>query len=149
MPSEVTLVSRSGDWKAEVEAWKNNFLFYRSIGTQVDVYHREETRNVWGSTVTDWVSKPALSISIQNTYRGTGPGTAGRTVQCQNAAHCENKEWAVGVTLTLPVTSVTDVGGGAVLTLDEVTGVVAVSIPGEVMQATVTAGSAISDSSIW
>lgn len=55
MASEITLFSKSGDWKADVEAWKNNFLFYKSIGTEVTVYHREQTKNVWGNTVTDWV----------------------------------------------------------------------------------------------
>ena len=34
----------------DVEAWKNNFLFYKSIGTEVHVYHREQTKNIWGST---------------------------------------------------------------------------------------------------
>jgi hypothetical protein len=149
MASEITLFTKSGDWKADVEAWKNNFLFYRSIGTQVSVYHREQTKNIWGNTVTDWVSKAASSISIQNVYRGSGPGVATRSKTCNNASECELKEWAAGFTLTLPPDSVTDVGGGAILELDSVTGTVVVVIGGESLRGEVTASSVLSDSSIW
>lgn len=149
MASELTLFTKAGDWKADLEAWKNNFLFYKSIGTQVSVYHREQTKNIWGNTVTDWVSKAATSISIQNVYRGSGPGAATRSKTCNNASYCELKEWAVGVTITLPPDSVTDVGGGAVLDIDSVTGTVNVVIGGEVLRGEVSASSVISDSSIW
>jgi hypothetical protein len=148
--SEITLFSNAGDWKAEVEAWKNNFLFYKSIGTQVSVYHREQTKNIWGNTVNDWVSKAANVISIQNVYSGTQPGIATRTAVCRNSSSCERKEWSVGVTVTLPADSVTDFGGGAILDIDSVTGTVSISLPnGEALGGTVTASSALSDSSIW
>jgi hypothetical protein len=152
VPSEITLFSKSGDWKAEVEAWKNNFLFYKSIGTQVSVYHREQTKNIWGNTVTDWVSKAANAISITNVYTGTQPGlgpSATRNKVCNNSSSCELKEWAVGVTVTLPPDSVTDVGGGAILDIDSVTGTVSIAIPGETLSGVVTAQSIIGDSSIW
>jgi len=66
MANDVTVFSKGGDWKAEIHAWKNNYLFYKSIGTEVTVYHREQTKNIWGSTVTDWVEKPATTIEITN-----------------------------------------------------------------------------------
>lgn len=149
MASEITLFSRAGDWKADVEAWKNNFLFYKSIGTQVSVYHREQTKNIWGNTVTDWVSKAASSITIQNSYSGTGPGVATRVKTCNNASECELKEWAAGVTITLPPDSVTDVGGGAILEIDKVAGNVTVVVAGETLRGEVSASSVLSDSSIW
>ena len=132
-----------------MEAWKNNFLAYRSIGTQVSVYHREQTKNIWGNTVTDWVEKPASSIAIQNVYRGSGPGAATRTKTCNNASECELKEWAVGFTITLPADSVTDVGGGAILDIDSVTGTVEIVIGDEILRGEVSASSVLSDSSIW
>ncbi len=149
MASEITLYTKSGDWKVEVEAWKNNFLFYKSIGTQATVYHREQTKNIWGSTVTDWVEKPASQIHIRNVYRGTGPGSATREKTCRSASYCELKEWAVGFTINIPADSVTDVGGGAILDVGSVDGTVTVSIGQEVLTGAVSASSVFSDSSIW
>ena len=150
MASEITLFSKNGDWKADVEAWKNNVLFYKSIGTQVSVYHREQTKNIWGNTVTDWVSKAANAISIVNVYKGTGPGAATRSNVCNNASYCEEKEWAVGVSITLPPDSITDVGGNAILDIDSVTGTVSIVVGGnETLSGVVSASSIISDSSIW
>jgi hypothetical protein len=149
MASEVTLFTKNGDWKVEVEAWKNNFLFYKSIGTQATVYHREQTKNIWGSTVTDWVEKAASQIHIRNVYHGTGPGVATREKICSNTSYCELKEWAVGVTISLPADSVTDVGGGAILDLDSVDGTVTVTVGQEVLTGNVSASSVFSDSSIW
>lgn len=149
MASEATVYSSDGDWKIEVEAWKNNFLVYKSIGTEVNVYHKEKTTNIWGSSVTDWVKKAASSIHIRNVYSGTGPGNVTREKTCNNASYCEQKEWAVGVTITLPLDDATDVGGGAILEIDKVEGDVSVTIGHEVLRAHVSASSAFSDSSIW
>jgi hypothetical protein len=149
MASEATVYTKKGDWKVEVEAWKNNFLFYKSIGTQATVYHREQTKNIWGSTVTDWVKKQATLITIHNVYRGSGPGTATRDKSCRNASYCELKEWAVGFTISIPVDSVTSVGGGAILDIESVDGTVSVNIGQEVLTAQVSASSVVSDSSIW
>ncbi len=150
MASEITLRTKDGSWKADVEAWKNNFLFYKSIGTQVTVYHREQTTNIWGNAVTDWVRKAASSISITNVYRGaTGSTFATRQKTCANSSYCELKEWAVGVTITIPVESVTDVGGGATLDIDKVDGSVVVNMGGESLAGQVSASSIFSDSSLW
>jgi hypothetical protein len=149
MASEITLFTDDGDWKAEVEAWKNNFLFYTSIGTEVRVYHREETTNIWGNTVTDWVRRSADSIFIRNVYSGSGPGAATREKTCSNRSYCELKEWAVGVTITIPVESPTDVGGGAILDIDEVDATVRIQIDREILTGEVSASSAFEDSSIW
>ena len=93
--------------------------------------------------------KAASSISITNVYRGTGPGAATRSKTCNNTSYCEEKAWAVGVTVTLPADSVTDLGGGAILDLDSVTGTVSIVGDNEVLRGEVSASSVISDSSIW
>jgi hypothetical protein len=149
MASEITLFTKDGTWKADVEAWKNNFLFYKSIGTQVTVYHREQTSNIWGNTVTDWVEKAATSISITNVYHGSPVGVATRSQVCRNASHCERKEWSVGITIKLPADSVTDVGGGAILDIDSVDGTVSIVVENEVLNGKVSASSIFSDSSLW
>ncbi|MDH3336848.1 MAG: hypothetical protein OER22_01740 [Gammaproteobacteria bacterium] len=149
MPSETTLFTRDGNWKAEVEAWKNNFLFYKSIGCQVTVYHREETKNVWGNTSTDWVKRAADSIFIRNRYSGSGPGVATREKTCNEASYCELKEWAVGITVTIPPDGIDDVGGGAILEIDSVDSSVSVRIERETLTGEVSASSAFGDSSIW
>lgn len=149
MAGEITLFTDDGEWKAEVEAWKNNFLFYKSIGTEVRVYHRERTKNVWGNTVTDWVRRAADSIFIRNVYSGSGPGAAVREKTCTDRSGCELKEWAVGVNITIPVDDPTDVGGGAILDIDEVEGTVRIQIGHEVLSGEVSASSAFGDSSIW
>lgn len=149
MPSETTVVSGDGQWKADVEAYKTNLLFYRSIGCEVKVYHREETSNIWGNKVTDWVRRNADSIFIRNVYRGSGPGTGTQDKTCSNASSCELKLWSVGVTLTIPADSITDVGGGAILDVDSVDSTVTVRIGRETLNASVSASSAFSDSGIW
>jgi hypothetical protein len=149
MANDVTVFSKSGDWKAEIRAWKNNYLLYRSIGTEVTVYHREQTKNIWGNTVTDWVQKPAAIIGIRNVYQGSGPGAATRQKSCPNASYCELKEWAVGVTITIQTdTGEGSVGGGATLDIDKVTGWAMISLPEE-LSGQVEADSALSDNSIW
>lgn len=149
MPDQITLFTRDGTWKADVKAWKNNFLVYKSIGTQVTVYHREQTKNTWGNTVTDWVQKPARLIDIANTYKA-GPASASRQASCPNASYCEEKLWAVGVSLTIPTDGGDpSVGGSAPLEVDSVTGSVMVSIGEEQLRGEVSASSALSDNSIW
>ncbi|MDF1596039.1 MAG: hypothetical protein P1T08_08080 [Acidimicrobiia bacterium] len=149
MPSEISVLSGDGQWKAEIEAFKTNLLFYSSIGCEVKVYHREETTNVWGNKKTDWVRRNADSIFIRNVYSGTGPGTGTREKTCTNASSCELKEWAVGVTVSLPADSVTDVGGGAILDIDSVESTVSVRIERQTLNGNVSASSAFSDSGIW
>lgn len=149
MANQVTVLTKDGQSKVVARAWKNNFLFYRSIGTEATVFHREQTKNIWGNTSTDWVKHSASLISITNTYRGSGPGTGTRSKACPNASYCELKEWAVGLTLTIPVDSPTDVGGGAILDIDSVAGHVTVQIGEELLTADVSASSAFSDISIW
>ena len=150
MASEVTVLSKDGQWKIEVEAWKNNFLFYSSIGTQVSVYHREKTKNVWGSTVTDWVKKPASVITIVNKYTGPvfagGTGSVTKSGQWRNKSSAELKEWAVGVKISIPSG---EIGGNAILDIDKVEGTVDVNVGNETLHAQVSASSIISDGSIW
>lgn len=149
MPSEITVVSDDGEWKAEFEAFKTNLLVYRSIGSEVKTYHREETSNVWGNKKIDWVRKNADSIFIQNVYSGPGPGTGTRTKECTDTSGCELKHWAVGVTLEIPADSITDVGGGAILEIDQVDASFTARIGRISLSGAASASSAFSDSGIW
>ena len=149
MASEQTLYTNDGQWKVEVEAWKTNVLVYKSIGSEATVYHRQTHKNIWGNTVTDWVEKSASSISLHNVYSGSGPGTGTRDKTCTNASYCQLKEWAVGVTVTIPVDSPKDFGGGAILDIEKVDATVRVVIGNEVLTAQVSASSAFSDTGIW
>ena len=149
MASEQTVYSKDGTWKIEVEAWKNNFLFYSSIGTEVNVYHKEADTNVWGNPTTSWKSKNAKNITIANTYKGPvfGGGTS-QSVDVRTWANTDEaklKHWAVGVKITLP----DSVSGAAILDIDSVDGEVSVLIDGETLTAKVSASSALSDFSIW
>jgi hypothetical protein len=150
MANDVTVFTKAGDWKAEISAWKNNFLAYKSIGTDVTVYRREQTKNIWGNTVTDWVKKPARMIEITNVYKGTGPGVATRQKACPNSSSCELKEWAVGFTITVETDSGdTSGGGGAILEIDSVEGTAVITIGEEQLTGKVSASSALGDNSIW
>jgi hypothetical protein len=165
IPDKMTLYSEDGQWKAELKSWKDYWFFYASIGSQVDVYHRETTHDVWGNKTTDWVKRPA-SIFIHNTYQGniTGspnpPGTTpngpdgglGTFVHSGefNSDHGEFRLWAAGFFAT----KVT-VGGeqtrpaGATLDINSVVAEITVATPGGSMRGTVGASSYVSDNSAW
>jgi hypothetical protein len=150
MANDVTVFTHAGDWKAEIHAWKNNYLAYKSIGTEVTVYHREQTKNIWGSTVTDWVEKPPTMIENTNVYHGSGPGVATRQKACPESSNCELKEWAVGLNITVVTdTGDTSAGGGATLDIDSVDGSAVIMIGEERLTGKVSASSALGDNSIW
>ncbi|WP_239405178.1 hypothetical protein [Frankia sp. Cj3] len=94
MANHLTLVSRDGQWKAELHAWKSNWLVYASIGGEATLYHRQETKNTWGQSTVDWVETTG-SIFINNIYKGGGR-TFNQSVQFQGRSHGELKVWAVG-----------------------------------------------------
>lgn len=149
MASEATVYSKDGTWKIEVEAWKNNFLFYSSIGTQVSVYHKIADTNIWGNATTSWKSKSARSITIANTYKGPViGGGVGQVVDVrtwENTDEASLKQWAVGIKISIPG----GVGGNAILDIDSVDGEVSVNIGNETLTTKVSASSIFSDSGIW
>ncbi|MBK8958592.1 MAG: hypothetical protein IPM80_09175 [Proteobacteria bacterium] len=83
MASEITLFTqRRRDWKAEVEARKNNALVYKSIGTvsrSIIIASRLRTSGVTPSLTAQ--GGPAHFIT--NVYRGSGraPPRAARPVR--------------------------------------------------------------------
>jgi isoaspartyl peptidase/L-asparaginase-like protein (Ntn-hydrolase superfamily) len=96
------------------------------------------------------VKKPATLIEITNVYKGTGPGVATRQASCANASYCEEKEWAVGVSITVVTdTGDTSAGGGATLDIDSVNGTAVIMIGDERLTGQVSASSALSENSIW
>lgn len=146
MASEKTIYTKNRDWKVEVEAWRNHFFFYTSIGTEATVYHKEKTKNIWGNTVTDWVKKRASNIHIRNIYSDDYNNSITKEKSENNCKYLELKEWAVGFTINL---NTGQPGSVKSLTVSKVEGRVTVIIEGETLSCTVSASSYVSDNSIW
>lgn len=140
MASEVTAYSRDGSFKAEMEAWVNDFWFFKSIGSQVTIY-RKTGSSVWGGS--SWSRTSARSIVIQNLYNG---GLARQDGRWDNHDYAELKHYAFGGSISVP----SSFPGGADLIVTSVEGVInGWFANGDPFGARVSAGSAIKDSSIW
>ena len=48
MASEGTVFSKAGDCVGRHPRVEEQLLAYKSIGTEATVYHREQTKNIWG-----------------------------------------------------------------------------------------------------
>jgi hypothetical protein len=141
MASEVTRISNDGNWKVEVEAWRNNFITYSSIGAQFSIY-RKGGSSIWGGS--SWNSANARQVRMRNTYNG---GLASHEAQWNDASSGELKHWAVGFSINIQTGRP---GAGTWLTLTSVESIVDVVLAnGEHMEIRVDAGSFITDSSIW
>jgi hypothetical protein len=117
MASEVTRISADGNWRVEVEAWKNNFLFYSSIGAQFSI-SKKGGSSIWGGS--SWNSANARRVTMRNSYNG---GLAFQDGQWDNASSGELKHWAVGFGVKIPSGEITS--GGPWLLLDSVESIVA------------------------
>ncbi|HYK87803.1 MAG TPA: hypothetical protein VE398_03485 [Acidobacteriota bacterium] len=144
MPSELILYTNDKQWRVDLGSWTSDFPFYKSIGTQVTVYHREET-SIWGSTVTDWVEEPALLIGIRNVYSGAGPAVATREREWRNTTEAELKEWSTGGSIRLPADNIASAEGTAVLDVNKVEGAVTIVIRDETLVGVVSASSVASE----
>jgi hypothetical protein len=165
VPDELTLYTEDGKWKAKIRAWKDYWLFYASIGAEVDVYERRETRDVWGHTTTDWVATPA-NIFITANFQGTvgnppaptnppgGPGNGGlgdyqRSAEFHNS-HGELKLWAAGFFSTnITVSGERTTPAGAILDINSVAAEIQIGTPSGSIHGTVAASSYVSDNSAW
>lgn len=163
--TKLTVVSRDGQWKADLHAWKDWWVFYASIGAEVTVYRRQEHKNTWGDTV-DWVRAPAF-ISISNTYYGrtpTGepppepsppqpgpPYSITQTVEFREQSYGQLKLWATGILkITIDTGGGTTPGGsGAKLIVDRVVSTITIGVRGDQLQGVVDAGSYVIDQSTW
>jgi hypothetical protein len=151
VPDKMTVYTEDRQWKADLKAWKNWLFAYQSIGAQADVYHRQETRDVWGHRKIDWVSASA-TIFISNTYKGSITEGVGSFVQFReiNASHFELKEWAWGFLVFKITASGPSVQpAGAVLDINSVTSEIAVATGAARMGGTVAASSIFADNSAW
>jgi hypothetical protein len=150
MPNHLTLISKDGQWKAELHAWKSNWFIYASIGTEATLYHRQETRNVWGNSTVDWV-ETAGSITISNVYKGGGH-TITQSAQFRNRSHGELKVWAVGllkIDINLDTGEPSDGPASASLIVDSVEGHLAGVVGSFRFEGVVSADTAIVQQSIW
>ena len=103
MPTALTLHSCSHNWRVEIEARSIDLPFYKSIGTQVQIYHRLRTSSMWGRRgETDWDLCAANLIHIQNVYHCSGPEIALCDRQWHNASEAELSEWSLGHPIYFP-----------------------------------------------
>jgi hypothetical protein len=106
-------LTNDGMWMATMGAGELNLFFYKSIGTKVDVFHKEQRRSGpfgwWGALVETWVPANADSITITNTYYGStapeaqalGLGSCPATPSGPRASlECKLEAFGVGVTVT-------------------------------------------------
>jgi hypothetical protein len=147
--NRVTVVSEDGQWKAEMHAWKSHWIVYASIGSECSVYHRQETKNVWGQSVIDWVKVPA-TITITNIYRGSGLEIT--RVGQFNSADAELKEFATGfflIKINLDTGGVDPGVGGPSMIVETVEAHIAASTGRQILSGVVTAGTYVVDQSTW
>jgi hypothetical protein len=145
MPSELMLYTRDKQWRVDLGSWTSDFPYYKSIGTQVTVYHRERTTSIWGNTVMDWVEEPALLIRIRNIYSGPGASVVTREREWRNATEAELKEWSTGGSIRLPADTGPSREGSVVLEINKVEGTVTIVIGDETLTGVVSAGRVISE----
>ena len=115
-----------GMWMATMGAGELNLFFYKSIGTKVDVFHKEQRRSGpfgWSGPLVDtWVPANADSITISNTYYGStaaqaqalGLGSCPATPSGPRASlDCKLEAFGVGVSVTYdkPLGFTGDLGG--------------------------------------
>jgi hypothetical protein len=152
MPRSLTVTSNDGQFKVEMKAFKDWWFFYASIGSTATVFRRQQTKDTWGQTVTDWVPFGEALITINNIYRGSGLEFS-RSIQVRGS-RAELKEWAVGffkVDIKIADAGVsTDTRPNAAsLIVETVEAHIAASVPGNLLQGVVTASTAVTEQSTW
>ena len=106
MATKHSVLSLDGQWKVEIEAYKNNWFFYKAIGATTRAYHMEETRFLgflW-STGRNWVERNVAIISTGARFNGLLPvltGIDSESCVHQNASSCDVRKWAFGIGVTI------------------------------------------------
>jgi len=167
-PDTRTLYSPDGQYKVVLKAWKDYWFFYNSIGAQVDVYRRQETRDTWGNKTIDWVKYPA-AITMINRYTGAlntpgvpsndppPPGGGQTTIEIPlqtYGSHCEHRLWATGFFQTNIIVNADGFGesthpNGAKLDIARIDSEVRVGVGGAQLSGIVSASSYVYDNSAW
>ena len=140
MARVLTLYSRDKSWKAEIEAQTIRLRFYSCIGTQVVVYHREQTTSVWGGPETDWEEQTAVIIRIRNVYRGQGPGVATREREWRHRTQAALTEWSAGGPIHLCKDRSSSIAHDEVLDATQVESTVTIIIGDETLTGVVSVG---------
>jgi hypothetical protein len=131
MANAATIYSADKKWKMEVDAWKHNWLVYKSIGAEATTYHWEEGHRTWfGRVGPGWRQRPVDGIAVECLFKGAlvnrAPQGAQRSEVGKKVSHVECKLWAVGASISADMTgdsvSNPSVGGAAVLEVDAVKG---------------------------
>ena len=165
VPDELTIYTEDGKWKATLKAYKNWLGIYQSIGAEVDVYERRQTRDTWGHTTTDWVATPTTIYMVadfhgdvanpqvpQNPLQNPPGGGFGSYSQAteRRDSHCELKLWAFGLfSTTITVSGESTTPTGATLNIASVVSEIEIATPSGRIRGTVGASSFASDNSAW
>lgn len=167
-PDMKTVYSPDGQYKIVAKAWKDYWFFYNSIGAEVDVYRRQETRDTWGNKTIDWVKYPAAIVMI-NRYTGSlytpgvpsndppPPGGGLTTIEIPMetyGSHCEHRLWATGFFSTDITVSADGFGefthpNGAKLDVARIDSEIRVGVGDAQLSAVVSASSYVHDNSAW
>jgi hypothetical protein len=152
MGRTLTLISDDGEFKVDLRAWKDHWGVYASIGSQADVYRRQETNNVWGQPTVDWMRHEDAAIMISNTYRGQGHEIA--RVERFRGSHGEQRLWATGfLSISVHLDQEEPSHDGrpnlANIPVDSVEAQIVVQVGRHALRGTVTASTAVVDQSIW
>jgi hypothetical protein len=127
MADTQTLFSKDGQTRIQFSAWIHNYLFYKSIGTEVQIRRQGTSSFLWWSW-NSWNPTLAKSIQITNQYSGL-PGALTQGPQAaSNTDDLELKQWAAGVNVHLDGQGLSPVTPGATLDLRWVTGRASVMI---------------------
>jgi hypothetical protein len=161
---ELTVYTEDGKWKAVFKAWKDYWLFYNSIGAEVDVYERRETHDIWGHRTTDWVKAKAdiyMVANFQGQLRAPSvpqnppvpPNGGMGNLELSRSfrdSHAELRLWAAGFfTTNITVSGEQTTPAGATLDINSVIAEIEVSTPSGPLHGTVGASSYLSDNSAW
>lgn len=147
MPAALTLHTRDLLWRVEVEARSLDLEFYKSIGTQVNVYHCLRTTSMWGSRgEIDWDLVPARLIHIQNVYRGIGPEIALSDREWHDAAEACLSEWSLGHPIYFPPGHLPFLPSVVPLEIQQLESIVEVVIDNELLTGVVSTAFAPSNS---
>lgn len=140
MGNKRTVMSRDGQWKAELHAFKDNWLVYARIGSECKLFHRQKKK---------WVRRDA-AISIVNTYKGGGLQITRQGAN--NGSYAALFEFAygfIGIDIKIDTGEVGPSGGTAKLIINSVDAEISVQVPGDRLTGKVSADTAIVQQSTW
>jgi hypothetical protein len=111
MPSESIALSRDGQWRVVLKAWKVSAGVYNAIGATIKAQHLETYKILFVFKRFGWVDKPVPTIDVLGAFEGTLPSAAlGQTTKRDlrhNSPEADVRFWVAGISIKANV----DTGG--------------------------------------